>query len=516
MSGNDPARELLDRIADGAAVDWNQPAGIDAPLLEAAHTFERVRNAYRRIGTGEPHEPSLFHWGPLIVLERTAAGATGEICRAWDPGLSTMVALKLLRPEAAAAGLTGREFLREAKLLARIGQRNVLRIYGAAVHDGRPGQWCEWIEGRTLADIVARDGPLPGADAARIAAELADALAAIHGAGLVHGDVKAANAMRERDGRIVLTDLGAGGDTDSALHTQATLAYLSPEAHAGAARGPREDLYALGVLLHFLLTGTYPQSGANCVLELAPHTAPGLAAIVARALDANPTRRFENAQKFADALRACGTNRTAPGGRSKWVWPLAAASFALALGVAWWQARTAPWQAQAELMRHTASGVEPLHDGAVLHNGDHLDLRVSAPTQTWAYVLNEDAENVLHVLFPVAGLDRVNPLPANEVITLPGAQDSRSLSWEVSASNGRDEFVVVLARAPIIALEQRLQAMPSAAVERGVTRAVPNPPELSSPGPVRLDALLKDIKPALDDPSRVRVFGWHLLESTKN
>ena len=127
MSGNDSARELLDRIADGAAVDWNQPTGIDAPLLEAAHTFERVRNAYRRIGTGDPHEPALFHWGPLIVLERTAAGATGEIYRAWDPGLSTMVALKLLRPEAAAAGLTNREFLREAKLLARIGQRNLLR-----------------------------------------------------------------------------------------------------------------------------------------------------------------------------------------------------------------------------------------------------------------------------------------------------------------------------------------------------------------------------------------------------
>ena len=517
MSGNDSARELLDRIADGAAVDWNQPTGIDAPLLEAAHTFERVRNAYRRIGTGDPHEPALFHWGPLIVLERTAAGATGEIYRAWDPGLSTMVALKLLRPEAAAAGLTNREFLREAKLLARIGQRNLLRVYGAAIHDGRPGQWCEWIEGRTLADIVATDGPLPDADAARIADELADALTAIHTAGLTHGDVKASNAMRAHDGRIVLTDLGAGSDVDNALHTQATLAYLSPEARAGAERGPRDDLYALGVLLHFLLTGTYPESGTGRVCELVPHTSLGLAAIVTRALDANPARRFENAQKFADALRACRADRPATDRKSKWAWPLAAAAtLALALGVAWWQSRPASWQPQAELMRHTASGAETLRDGAVLHNGDRLDLRVSAPDRTWAYVLNEDAENVLHVLFPVAGLDRVNPLPANEVVTLPGAQDSRSLSWEVSANNGRDEFVVVLARAPIAAMERRLQTMPSAAVERGVVRAVRNPPELSSPGPARLGALLQDIKPELDDTRRVRVFRWHLLESTKN
>jgi hypothetical protein len=323
--------------------------------------------------------------------------------------------------------------------------------------------------------------------------------------------------MRERDGRIVLTDLGAGNDTNNALHTQATLAYLSPEARAGAARGPREDLYALGVLLHLLLSGAYPESGVSSVRELAPHTAPKLAAIVARALDANPARRFENAQKFADALRARGANRTAPGGRSKWAWPLAAAAMlALALGVAWWQSRPAPWAAQAELMRHTASGAETLRDGAVLHNGDRLDLRVSAPAQTWAYVLNEDAENAVHVLFPVAGLDRVNPLPAGEAVTLPGAQGSRSLSWEVSASNGRDEFVVVLARAPIIALEQRLPTIEAASVERGVRHAVPDAPVIASIGSTHLQALLRDVGDKLDDPGQVRVFVWHLQESTEN
>jgi tRNA A-37 threonylcarbamoyl transferase component Bud32 len=513
MSGNDPARELLDRIADGAAIDWNEPVGIDPALLEAAHTFERVRDAYRRIGTGEPREPALFHWGPLLVLERTAAGATGEIYRAWDPGLSSMVALKLLRPEAAAAGLTNREFLREAKMLAQIGQHNVLRVYGAAVHDGRPGLWAEWIEGRTLADIIATDGPIPGDDAARITAESADALAAIHAAGLTHGDVKASNVMHARDERIVLTDLGAGGDADAALHTQATPAYLSPEARAGGTRGPRDDLYALGVLLHFLLTGHYPDNGASRVRELAPRTPARLAAVVSRALHPDPARRFADARHFAAALG--NDNRAARRGR--WLWPMAAAAMlALALAAYWWQSRPAPWQPQAELLRRTAGGAETLRDGAVLRNGDRLDLRVSAPARTWAYVLNEDAENALHVLFPVAGLDRVNPLPAGETVTLPGAQGSRSLSWEIAASNGRDEFVLVLARAPIAALEQRLPVIEAASVERGVRHAVPDAPVIASMGSTHLQALLREVGDKLDDPGQVRVFVWRLRESTEN
>ena len=136
---DDPLRELLDRIADGGAIDWDRAGGTDAPLLDALYTLDAVRNAYQRIGAAEaPHTQALFHWGHLAVLEKIGSGATAEVFRAWDPGLSTTVALELLRPEAAAAGLRSQEFLREGRLLARLSQRNVLRVYGAAVHDGRP------------------------------------------------------------------------------------------------------------------------------------------------------------------------------------------------------------------------------------------------------------------------------------------------------------------------------------------------------------------------------------------
>ena len=138
-------------------------------------------------------------------------------------------------------------------LLAQISQRNVLRVYGAAVHDGRPGLWSEWIEGRTLDAIVAADGPLADAEAAYVGREVCAALVATHAAGLLHGDVKASNVMRARGGRIVLTDLGAAGAPDAvnaSLRTQATPMYLSPESRNGAVRGKaRPSQIAAGLMV---------------------------------------------------------------------------------------------------------------------------------------------------------------------------------------------------------------------------------------------------------------------------
>jgi serine/threonine protein kinase len=516
MSGADAARELLDRLADGAGIDWHGHADIDAPTLEAAHTLARVREAYRRVGSEVPRESALFHWGPLVVLERTATGSTGEVYRAWDPGLSSLVALKLMRPEAALAGFTNRQFLREAGLLARIGQRNVLRVFGAAVHDGRAGLWCEWLEGRSLAEIVAADGPLAEADATQTALALADALAAIHAAGLNHGDVKATNVIREHDGRVVLMDLGAGGSTQELAddpHTQATLAYLSPEARAGAARGPRDDLYALGVLMHYLLSAKYPEAGGKTLLALAPNTSHDLGRLVARAIDPDATRRFSSAREFAEALRKLGRRRTRVRATARWASAIAACAL-LAIGA--WMLWPRAWNPQVELARRGATGLETLRDGAVLHNGDRIDLHLRSEFPTWAYVLNEDAQGVLHVLFPLSGLDHRNPLPAHEAIVLPGAQNGRRLSWEVSASDGRDEFAVVLSRAPIDSLEQRLRAIPEAAIQRGISRVVPTPSDAVIDSGTRLDAILHDIAGDLDDPKQVRAFTWHLLESTKN
>src|SRR5690606_28085255 len=148
---------------------------------------------------------------------------------------------------------------------ARVRHPNVLSVYGAAVHDGRAGLWCEWIDGENLAERVARDGPFGVDETIVTGIALCRALAAVHAAGLLHGDVKPENVLRERGGRIVLVDLGAGGEpaqVNAGLRSHATRAWLAPEVLDGALRTPQHDLYALGGVLQFLLDGRRPTEAA--------------------------------------------------------------------------------------------------------------------------------------------------------------------------------------------------------------------------------------------------------------
>jgi tRNA A-37 threonylcarbamoyl transferase component Bud32 len=537
-----PARDehgLVDRLVDGEPLDWSRATASDTGLLDALHTLDQVRNAYQRIGAAPaPHAPTLFRWGPLAVQEKIGCGTSAEVYRAWDAGLATTVALKLLRPEAAAAGLRSDEFLREGRLLARLSQRNVLRVYGAAVHDGRPGIWNEWIDGRTLDAIVAADGPFADAEAAHMGIELCAALAAIHAAGLLHGDVKASNVMRARGGRIVLADLGAAGAPDTlngSLRTQATPAYLSPQSRDGAPRAASDDLYALGVLLHFLLTGAYPR-------DADAHTAiadGGIAAVVERALSRDPQRRYASAHAFAAALRAAMTESTASvrspeeGGRNgdhasadaepageartrarRTMLPRAAwlAAGAVALAFAAWQLLPQPWQPHAQLARRTDAGSESLHDGARLRLGDRINLELVSNRPTWAYVLNEDQSGALHVLFPLASLAQANPLAAGVENRLPGRQGDRALSWEVSSSGGREEFLVILADRPLHGLEQRLAEYSAATIDagqRGVGRITGTALANVSVQGRQLEALLAASSAELADTRHARVLAYH-------
>ena len=232
----------------------------DPGQVEVLRLLDDVAHAYRGQRATAAAQPRklLFRWGPLDVEAMIGEGSYAEVYRAFDPWLGRHVALKLAR--------TSGGSLDEARQLGATAPSKRVNVYGCAVHDDRPGLWGELIEGRTLGDVVASDGALSAEETLRIGRDLAQALAAVHSAGLVHGDVKADNVMRENGGRIVLMDFGAGGDQRllaSRNLISGTPAYLPPEVLDGAPLSIQSDIYALGVLLYLLLSGRHPYTQSD-------------------------------------------------------------------------------------------------------------------------------------------------------------------------------------------------------------------------------------------------------------
>lgn len=307
--------EWLVRLTEGDA--GPSPAARTESHGGRLESLRRVIGAYARLHRPEPEsEPCevLFRWGHLEVLERIGSGSYGEVYRAFDGVLERDVALKLRRSEQVAA----RAYILEARRLARVRHPNVLAIHGAAVNDGRVGMWADLIDGRTLSAWVAENGPRSRAEVLEAGRMLASALAAVHRAGLIHGDVKPGNIMRGADGGLVLMDFGAAIER-AAGGAQATLGSpltMAPEQLDGSPIGPAADLYALGVVLFQLATGRYPLE-ATSIDGLAGLHARGAAVDpepLVRALGRAPTRLIErllardpaarpSAEETLDALR---------------------------------------------------------------------------------------------------------------------------------------------------------------------------------------------------------------------
>ncbi len=201
-------------------------------------------------------------WGPLRILAEIGRGSFGRVFRAWEPRLQREVALKLLDGVPA----TSEEaVIAEARLLAQIRHDNVVTVFGADCYDGKVGFWMEYIEGRTLWQMHNQYGVFGSQEALLVAVDLCHALAAVHRAGLVHGDVKAQNVMRQVGGRIVLADFGAARLPEAAaLHRPLAIVtpyYAAPEVLLGVPPSVQSDLYSVGVLLYYLVTGQFPVSG---------------------------------------------------------------------------------------------------------------------------------------------------------------------------------------------------------------------------------------------------------------
>ena len=151
-------------------------------------------------------------WGPFTVISEVGRGSFGTVYKAVDPNLQLEVALKVIRSDHPDIAIDIARALSEGRLLAKIRHLNVVRVYRAERIDNEVGLSMELIKGHTLDSLVRQRGPYSASEAMLIGVDLCKALAAVHAAGIIHGDIKAHNVMREEGGRTVLMDFGAGKD----------------------------------------------------------------------------------------------------------------------------------------------------------------------------------------------------------------------------------------------------------------------------------------------------------------
>jgi predicted Ser/Thr protein kinase len=281
----------------------------EARDLEATRTQVDPGSASdNRSASDAPPSPPSAIWGDLRLLSELGHGGFGRVYRAWDESLAREVALKVIKPKDAEQRAS---VLIEGQMLARVSHRNVVTVFRAQQIDDEIGLTMELIKGRHLAQVVEQNGPMGAEEASVIGISLCQALAAVHGAGLLHRDVKAHNVMRESGGRIVLMDFGAGRHVSESRVSDlsGTPLYLAPELYAGQPASPASDLYSLGVLLFYLVTRTYPVEGRNLteimlrhksgerrlLSDLRPDLPGRFVQVVHRALSPAPEERVRSA-----------------------------------------------------------------------------------------------------------------------------------------------------------------------------------------------------------------------------
>jgi serine/threonine-protein kinase len=257
------------------------------------------------------------------LMDRVATGGMGTVYRATDTRLHREVAVKVLKPELAGDPRFVERFRREARAAAALSHPSVAGVFDYGEDEGRNFIVMELVRGRDLARVLREDGPLSNARAAAIGAQIADALAHAHEAGLIHRDIKPANVIVGDADRIKVTDFGiARAQADSSLTATGSLLgtaqYISPEQASGEQVGPASDLYSAGIVLYEMLTGTVPFTGDSTLAvamrhmredvpapsALNPDVSPELDAIVARATAKRPKDRYLRANDLAAALRA--------------------------------------------------------------------------------------------------------------------------------------------------------------------------------------------------------------------
>ncbi|MFO0867082.1 MAG: serine/threonine-protein kinase [Gemmataceae bacterium] len=288
-----------------------------------------VDSALMAIGQGEspassaaPPTEALPTIGRYVILDKLAEGGQGVVFRAVHPQLGREVAIKWSKERVGADGSRDR-LVAEGKLLARIEHPRMVRVFDLDFHQERPFLVMELATGTTLEAYWDRVRPSP-AEAASLAARIARAIDVLHRQGITHRDLKPKNILVDAAGEPKIVDFGLATQrhgfqsSESSDHVSGTLAYIPPEQAKGdeAAIGPRSDVYALGGVLHFLLTGKAPRQADDMRRMFdaagrgewdrsalaASNIAPALRRICETSLSVDANARFASASEFAEAL----------------------------------------------------------------------------------------------------------------------------------------------------------------------------------------------------------------------
>lgn len=333
--------------------------------------------------------------GRYEVRQLLGSGGWAYVYAAYDNVLEKIVALKLLRPERASAAALGR-LRREALLAQRVQNEHLVRLFDIAQSESGPFITMERIEGESLRAVLGRSFLDPGR-AVAIARDILAALKALHGAGIIHRDVKPGNILIDSAGTAKLTDFGLAKDftRDDLKLTQTdaivgTAAYLSPEQVLGHQPDVRSDLYAVGVVLYEMLSGAVPFENENLlglmlaqlkrrapdVRELRRDTPRWLAQVVARLLEKNPADRFQSADEVITALKS----QQVPIGRRAVRLGAVALLVATITGAAVWQVRSINSGRFHSLVPFGGTSVQAIdRDGRVLWTKDGVGIQHLAP-----------------------------------------------------------------------------------------------------------------------------------------